>query len=107
MSDLISNYCIAKNASIICYEIKYSTKSERQKICDFYSDKIDIEYKEAMKNDDYCFFSYSDPNTAIAVAEMNFPTYREIVGETNDSSLYIFCSVYNNKGEFLWDNYLV
>lgn len=107
MSDLISNYCITNNVSIVYYEIKYLTQPERQEIYDFYAGKIDSEYIEAMKNDDDCFFTYSDADTAIANAEMNFPTYREIVGQTDNPAFYVFCCVYNNKGEFLWDNSLV
>lgn len=104
ISDLISNYCIQNDVSVVYYEIKYSNDDERQQICDFYSDKLDTEYIAAMKNDDDCFFEYQNEPTASIFAETNFPIYREIVGVTKNPLLYVFCCVYNNKGEFVWDN---
>jgi hypothetical protein len=106
ISDLISNYCIKNRVSLVYYEIKYSTIEEREKICDFYDDKVDMEFINAMRNDDDCFFSFTNSLTAVEIAEMNFPTKREILGMTNDLLLYVFCCVYDENGNFLWDNSL-
>jgi hypothetical protein len=107
ISDLISEYCLKYNQSIVYYEIKYCTTEERNRITEFYKDKVDEEYINAMINDDDCFFAYNDVNTALQFAEFNFPTKREIVGENGDDFYYVFCSVYDNEGRYVWDNTLL
>jgi hypothetical protein len=106
ISDLISEHCITNNEAVVYYEIKFSTSEERKKICDFYDDKLDSEYINAMRNDDDCFFSYNNLNTALQFAEIAFPTKREIVGQYKNELFYVFCSVYDNEGRYVWDNTL-
>lgn len=106
ISDLISEYCLKYNKAVVYFEVKYANIEERDKLTNFYSDKLDFEYINAMINDDDCLFAYNDVSTALQFAEMNFPTKREIVGQYGDEFYYVACSVYNNKGEYVWDNSL-
>lgn len=104
--EILGTYCALNNKSLLFYEIKYSDQQERQKIVDYYDGKIDDDIFEALKNDDQNFIIFSDRETALDYADHSFPTKRIIKSSTNDMSLYIFSCVFDNTGQYSWDNTL-
>lgn len=104
MAEIISHYCSTKNVSVLYFESK---KDKRDAIVDFYRGKICIDFLEALKNDDDCFFEFENEHEAIQWADISFPTYRTIVGEYGDDTYFIEADVYDRDGSIRWNNKLI
>lgn len=103
ISEIISDYCVIHKKSLLYFECK---KDDKSAVVEFYTGKACVEFVQAMKYDDDCFFEFKDHNTAISWAEVNFPTLREIVGEYGDDTFYIEATVYDTDGLIRWSNKL-
>lgn len=103
LAEIISCYCKENNKAILYFESK---KDDRDAIVEFYKGKIDVDFVNALKNDDDCFFEYPNYHRAIQWAEISFPTYAEIVGEYGDDTFFIYVTVYDEDGNIRWCNNL-
>ena len=100
--DLIIEYCQKHSKAVVYYEMKYINEEEKEDILSFYKDKLPIEIYESLKYDDDNFIAFNKVETALDYAETIFPYKPQIV--EIDPKYFIFCCVFNENGEFMWDN---
>lgn len=100
--DMATEYCQKYNKSLVYYEIKYRSQEEKDDILSFYEGKLPIEIYESLKYDDDNFIVFNKVDSALEYAETVFP-YRPQISSI-DPKYFIFCCVFNENGEYMWDN---
>ena len=103
--DIIYQYCRTQKCSLVHFKISYKNEQEKQDILNFYENKINIDYFQALKNENEGFFAYKDMVLSELDAETSFPTKSELIEEYGEDCIYhVHCFLYNQDGILLWEN---
>ena len=102
LCDVVGEYCKAHDKAVIYYEVKYRTDEEKEKILQFYKNKISPEIYASLNKEDDNFIIFNNDEYAMEFAEETFPikTYMDAI----DSLYFIYAEVYSKNGSILWKN---
>ena len=100
--DLVAEYCKTHSVSVVYFEVKTRTPTEKAEMLDFYKDKMPIEIYSSLQVEDDNFIVFKNSQTALEYADSIFPYYPDI--EQIDPKYHIFSCVFDENGSFLWDN---